>query len=394
MSRMIRHCKICLNPDSRPKVVFDEEGICLACQLARINLETKIDWKARRQELDELAAWGRANSKCSYDCIIGVSGGKDSTRQAFYIRDELGLKPLLVSSVYPPEQLVDRGARNLSNLVGHGFDCISLSLDPQTWKKTMREAFRKHANQCKSSELPLYAIPVHIAVGYQIPLIFLGENPAYYLGTPVGDAHGGDASRMKYCNTLEGGSPEEYLVDGVTWKDLYFYAYPSDADMQKANVRIAYLGYYVEDFNSFENLRFALAHGLELRTDPIEDIGDYTRSQSLDEDFYPLNQFLKHLKFGIGQVADKVSEEIRHGRMDKQSGIELIRKYDGKCAQRFIRQFCEYIEITEDEFWLIAERARNKEIWKKDGSGQWRINSELLGYQHSESRSPIASKKS
>ncbi len=379
--RTIKHCKLCLNPDTRPKVKFDDNGICLACNLARANRADgadPIDWAGRQQELRDLVAWGRAHSKCSYDCIIGVSGGKDSTRQAFYVRDNLGMRPLLVSSVYPPEQQVERGAYNLANLVNHGFDCISVTLDPQTWRKTMRKAFREFSNWCKSTELPLYAIPVHIAIGYQIPLIFLGENPAYYLGTPVGDDVGGDATRMKYCNTLGGGRPDFLLVDDVRIQDLYLYGYPSDEDIQYARIRIAYLGHYIEDFNNIENKRFAVDHGLQLRDDPPEDIGDYTQSQSLDEDFYCVNQFLKYLKFGFGQATDKVGEAIRLGYMDHETAIELIRKYDGKCHPRYIRRFCEYLEIPEAEFWEVAERCRNPELWDRDAAGNWKLRDPLI----------------
>jgi hypothetical protein len=208
-------------------------------------------------------------------------------------------------------------------------------------------------------------------------LIFLGENPAYYLGTPIGDDYGGDATRMKYCNTLSGGSPEQLMVDEVRWQDVYFYTYPADSDIEYANIRIAYLGHYIEDFNSYENARFAIARGLRLRDDPPEDIGDFTRSQSLDEDFYCVNQYLKYLKFGFGQATDKVSEAIRFGRMNAATGLELIRKYDGKCAHKYIKRFCDYLEITEDEFSQIAEACRNKDIWyTKDG--KWHLRSELF----------------
>jgi hypothetical protein len=149
----MRYCKRCLEPDTRPDCLFDDEGICFPCRY----LETvgSIDWKARRAELDEIAQWGRDRNVSGYDCIIPVSGGKDSHRQALYCRDELGLKCLLVSCSYPPEQLTDRGAHNLANLVSLGFDCITISPGPETWRRLMRGGFHVWGNMFKSTELAL-----------------------------------------------------------------------------------------------------------------------------------------------------------------------------------------------------------------------------------------------
>ena len=372
----MKYCKRCINSDTRPNIQFDEDGVCPVCRHFDQRRQGAIDWQARRKELEEIGRWGRENSKCGYDCIVAVSGGKDSTRQAFYVRDELKLKPLLVSSVYPPEQLVDRGAYNMSNMVAHGFDHISISLNPQVWKKMMRQAFFKYSNWCKSTELALYAIPIHTAIAYKIPLVFLGENPAY----TIGESHGstdGDASRMKYCNTLAGGRPDHLVTEDIDAKEMYFYTYPPDDDMEYAKIRIAYLGYFIEDFTAFKNAEFAIAHGLKIRKELPEEIGDITRSQSLDEDFYMVNQMMKYVKLGFGQVTDKVCEAINLGIMDRETGIDLAKKYDGKCHHRYVEKFCKYLEISEDEFWEVVESCRDHNIWERDENGHWKLKLEM-----------------
>lgn len=373
----MRYCVRCVNPDTRPDTYIDDDGVCIICRYAEKRKNGLIDWKLRRKELEEIASWGRQNSRCSYDCIVPVSGGKDSTRQAMYVRDELNLKPLLVSMVYPPEHQVERGAYNLGNLISLGFDAITVSLNPQVWKELMRESWFRYGNWCKSTELALYAIPIHFAIAYGVPLVFLGENPAYSHGQVEGDCLGGEATGMKYSNTLEGGGADKYLKDGITRKDLYFYNYPSDKEMERVEIRIFYLGYYIEDFTSFKNAEFAVAHGLKLREDPVEDTGELTGSQSLDEDFYMVNQMVKFIKFGFGQVNDKVCEMIALGIIDRDEGVELVKKYDGRCAPRFIEKFCNYIGITEDEFWALAESYRNDTIWEKDQLGQWQLRVKL-----------------
>ena len=169
----MRYCKRCVQPDTRPNIKFDQNGICPACHY--VEKWPKIDWESRRRKLETIADWGRNHNVSGYDCIVAVSGGKDSTRQSMYVRDELGLKPLLVCCSYPPEQLVERGAQNLSNLISLGFDCISISPNPIVWKKMMRQGFLKFGNWAKSTEIALYTSAPRIAIAYHIPLIFLGS---------------------------------------------------------------------------------------------------------------------------------------------------------------------------------------------------------------------------
>ncbi len=369
----IEICKKCVNPSTRPNAVFDENGVCMVCCFEEEKRGAQIDWAARRKELDGIIRWGKKNSKTSYDCIVTVSGGKDSTKQAMYARDVLGLKPLLVSCVYPPEQLHERGAYNLANLISLGFDTVSLSLDPQAWKKMMRRSFFLYSNWCRSTEMALYAIPIHISIAYKIPLVFLGENPAL----TIGEKHGrldGDASQMKHSNTLGGGVPDKELSEGSSARDLHFYTYPPDDDMEHAGMRIVYLGYYIEEWSGRNNADFAIDHGLKTRNEPPEKIGDLWGVSALDEDFRLVNQMLKYLKFGFGHVTDQVCDAINLGAMSRDEGIELVKKYDGKCDHLYVKRFCDYLEISEEEFWEVAESVRNRNIWSTNERGQWRLN--------------------
>ena len=372
---MIRYCRKCVEPDTRPDCVFDEDSVCFPCRY-REQFDD-IDWASRRREIEEIAEWGRSKSTSGYDCIIGVSGGKDSLRQSLYARDELGLKPLLISCAYPPEQQTDRGAANLANLSKLGFDVITVRPAPQIYKKLVRWGFTEFGNWCKSTEMALYASVPRLAVAYNIPLYFLGENPALSWGS-AGGSLDGDANRIKYNHTLQGGDIKPLLADDVTESDVFWYLYPSDADMARAELRIVYLGYYIRDFNDFSNGRIAIQHGLQVRegldADP-EQIGQITNFDALDDDFVHMNQMLKFLKFGFGKVTEQASGAIRNGVMTRGEAIELVKLYDGKCSDRFISQFCRYVDITEEQFWKIAESYRNLDIWEKTGDAEteWRL---------------------
>ena len=368
----MKYCKKCVQPDTRPGIEFDKEGVCLACRF--IEKKGKIDWALRRKELEEIADFGRKHNISGYDCIIGVSGGKDSTRQAMFVRENLGLKPLLVSCTYPPEQIAERGADNLSNLVSLGFDCISVSPDPQIWKKLMLQGFLKYGNWCRSTEMALYASAPKVAIAYHIPLIFLGENPAIALGnTDVGSTTG-DANKMKYCHTLNGG-PDELIdkKDGITEQELFLYRYPSDDEMEWAKLKVVYIGYFIEDFTRFKNAEFSIKLGLKIRDERSEESGEVYKFEALDEDFVIINQTLKYFKFGFGKTTDQVAEAVRLGIMTREKAIELVKKYDGKCADRFIKRFCNYIGISEKKFWEVAEAYRDKNIWAKDKKGNFRL---------------------
>lgn len=366
----MRYCKKCLQPDTRPSIAFDEQGVCPACRFAEKAGE--IDWAARRRELEAIADFGRKSNISGFDCIVGVSGGKDSTRQAMYVRDELGLHPLLVCCAYPPEQVSERGVKNLSNLISLGFEVTMVSPAPQTWKKLLRHGFVHFGNWCRSTEMALYASAPRVAIAYQIPLIFLGENPAITVGELGAGSISGDANRMKNSNTIAGG-PESLGLSPDEAQKLFWYQYPTDTDMDMGELRIVYLGYYIEDFRKRENAEFSMAHGMQVRHDPPEDIGDITGHEALDEDFVIPGQMMKHLKLGFGKVTDQVCEEIRLGRMSRKEGERLVALYDGKCAGCFLEKFRKYMGLGREEFDAVVEGFRNREIWKRGPDGAWSL---------------------
>lgn len=370
----MRYCRACCQPDTRPNIRFDDEGYCYPCKV--FSEPQAIDWAARRKELEAIADFGRRHNVSGYDCIIGVSGGKDSVRQAMYARDELGLKPLLVSCNYPPEQMTERGARNLANIIELGFDLISVSPSPQIWKSLMRQGFLKFGNWARSTEMALYASAPKVAIAYHIPLIFLGENPAVTLGEWSGSL-GGDANRMKHSHTLGGGDPKGLMTEGMERKDILWYTYSSDEDMDQGRLRIVYLGYFIPDFNKWVNADFAIRHGLEIRTDPPEDIGDLTGAEALDEDFVIVNQMMKYVKYGFGKVTDQVGEFIRDGRMTRAEAIAKVKAFDGRCAPRYVERFCRYLEITQEQFWSVVESYRDRKIWQRAADGSWELRTPL-----------------
>jgi N-acetyl sugar amidotransferase len=372
----MRYCKCCVEPDTRPGQIFDDEGVCLPCRIA--SQKEVIDWEGRARELQEIIAWGRARKTSSYDCLIGVSGGKDSTRQALYVRD-LGLKPLLVCCTYPPEQVTERGAANLANLCRLGFDVITASPAPQLWRRLMRHGFLRFGNWCKATELALYTSIPKVAIAYHIPLVFLGENPALAWGTDVG-SQDSDANNMRVTHTLAGGDVKPLLDEGVEVRQLFWWRYPPARDFERAGIRMVYLGYFMKDFNDYENARVSIENGLRVRegrdADPAE-TGSINNFDALDDDFVHLNQMFKYFKFGFGKVSQQVSGAVRNAVMSREEAVALVRSFDGKCHPRFVRHFCDVIGITEAEYRQTADRFHNPDIWEQAADGEWRMKQPL-----------------
>ena len=373
----MRWCKRCCEPDTRPTCVFDDEGICYPCRY--VERYDEIDWKARRAILDDIVDWAKRNNTSGYDCIIGVSGGKDSTRQALAAR-EAGLNPLLVSCAYPPEQQLERGAQNLANLVSLGFDAITVAPSPQTSKALMRNCFLRHGNMFNAAELALYACLPKTALAYRIRLVLLGENPALAWGTAVGGSldYVGNATRQ--TNTLQGGDYRRFLADGMEADDVYWYRYPTDAELTRGDLKIVYLGYFIPDFNDHSNSRIAIENGLQIRegeeANPMN-CGNYINTSCLDDDFVLVNQHLKYLKYGFGMATQEISSAIRAGLITREEGVEWVRKYDGRIAPHYVERLCNYMGMPVEEFWTIAETFRNKNIWERDSRGEWKLKTPI-----------------
>ncbi len=370
----MKYCIKCLQPDTRPNIVFNKEGICPACDY--FSKLKDVDWQERYDILiDLIKKYADKSDKNKHDCIIGVSGGKDSTRQAIWIRDKLRLNPLLVCVSYPPEQVSERGVDNLSNLIELGFDVRTISPAPETWKKLMYLSFTKFTNWCKSTELALFSAVPRLAIQYKIPLIFWGENPGLQLGDlKTLGKKGYDGNNLRFMNTLAGGGLEWITEEGFKEKILIPYQYPDMEEFEKANLQIVYLGWFLGDWSLINNGTYSSLNGLELREDSPFNSGDIYGLTALDEDWVTLNQMIKYFKFGFGRTTDYINEEIRLGRISRKNGIEIIDKYDGFCGEKYIKGFCKYIDISEKFFWQKVHKSMNKKLFKLCPDGKIKKN--------------------
>ena len=365
---MMRICKRCIQPDTRPGIYFDDHGVCGACLWEEKKKE--IDWKSREKELRDIAEWAKKTTKSNYDCAIGVSGGKDSTKQALVARDLLGLRCLLVNC--EPEGITEIGRHNIENLKKLGFDVISLRPNPKVMRQLVKRDFYKYLNPVKITEFPLYASTYIIADKLDIPLIIQGENPGLTLGTSLTGV-GTDSNAMKAneLQTLSSGWKEYVEVEGIEEKDLYLFHY-NRKKLEEKGYKAIWLNYFLKEWSNHKNAIFSKEHGLAWRPENFdrESVGTYLPYFQLDGDLTQVNQLLKYIKFGFGQCLDHVCYDLREGRMTRDEAVELVKKYDGKCSEVYIEKFCNYIGISQKEFWRVTEKFRGT-MWKKDRKGNW-----------------------
>lgn len=366
----MKYCNRCVMPPTRPGLFLDEQGICNACRWYE-QKKTEIDWPSRREQLQKIADEAKAKATGPWDCVVGVSGGKDSTWQAAFVRDQLGLNPLLVQ--FASSDGTDIGRVNLENLVKMGFSLISVQPNPLVARQLCQKSFFKYGNIVKYSEHALFATPFRVAIDYDIPLVFFGENPALEVGDRNVDRPGWDATGIQFNNTLGGDGIDIWQGDGIGADDLQPYIFPSDDEMSKWGGSGIFMGYFL-DWSGWSNGVFALENGFKCVDFAYRDIGIPYQHNSIDS-FYNgfVNAMLKHVKLGFGHASEFTSYDVRAGRLSRFQAIRLVKELDGRCHPRFIKDYCDWIGISTDKFWSVANQFRGS-MWKRDKNGNWALN--------------------
>ena len=358
----MKYCSNCIDPDTRPNSRFNKNGICPSCDdyLKNVNDITPTD---RENILNKIIKDHKPQKKTDFDCIIGISGGKDSTRQALWLRDKFNVKPLLVCCTYPPEQITEVGANNLSNLISHGFDVIVTGPSPTTWKKILKRGFFQ-GNYLRGPELALYSSVPQIATKFGIKLVFWGANPSLTANdkkTNISNAPY-DGNKLRNANTLK--NCDISWMNGLASKNKLFpYKYPSLLDFKKNKIQIIYLGWFWKNWSIINNAKFSCLNGLEIRADNVSKTGDLYGVMALDEDWVILNQMIKYYKYGFGRVTDYLNFEIRMGNISRDKAIKIAKKYDGSCSKKYVKSLCKYLDISEITFWKTVKKFSNKKLF-------------------------------
>ncbi|MBL8806891.1 MAG: N-acetyl sugar amidotransferase [Rhodospirillales bacterium] len=380
----MHYCQRCVYPaNARPGLVLDEHGVCSGCRLAESR--PSIDWSSREKALRDLLEEYKARQREKgnpYDCIIPVSGGKDSTYQVWLMRERYGMNPLLVSYNHAFNTAI--GIRNLTNLVKR-MDCnlIRFTTAPGSAIRIARHMLRKVGDVTWHYHAGIMTFPIRTAVQYDVPLIVWGEHGfSELVGMHNYDDFVEFTKKKRQEHDMRGFEPEDILEEGdsgLTRYDLAPFFYPNDEDIERVGIRGIYLSNYMEWDGKkhaefvIENLGFETAQSRE-RTFNLYDKLDDIHANGLHD-------YLKYLKFGYGRATDEASFEIRRGRMTREEGIEMAAKYDA-ARPSDMDIFLREAGMTEAEFLSSIEHLRDTSIWEKTADGKWRARDSVANHRN------------
>lgn len=364
----MRKCTRCLYPDTKPDLHFDQEGICSACR--SFEARQSCNWTQRIDEFEKIMERYRSKDGGNYDCIIPVSGGKDSTYQVWRIK-QMGYRPLCVTAT--TDSLSDVGRRNLNNIRSLGVDCVEVSVNPRVRRKLNRVCLETIGDISWPEHVTIFTIPVRIAVQMRIPLIIWGENPQNEYGGPATASHNPELDR-RWLEEFGGllGLRVSDLVDryDIARADLIQFFYPSDAELKSVGVTGLFLGYFFP-WDGFQNAIIAEACGFESFPSLVEgSLADY---ENLDNYQTGIHDYFKYLKFGFGRATDIANNHIRRGRLTRADAELLVEKRDGRFPWTYlgrpIEDILAEIDMTLDEFIAICDKFTNRKIFQTDNQG-------------------------
>jgi len=367
---MPNYCRTCILPDTRPGVRLDDSGVCFGCLSNQA--KANVDWDERAAQFRRIADEAKRRSH-GYDCVIPVSGGKDSFWQVVTCL-ELGLKPLCMT--YAVVGRTPLGEANLKELIKLGVDHIDFTVNPDVERRFIEKAFRETAISGLTLHMGIYSAPINLAVRYDIPLVIYGENTAVEFGTEDESLMGSRVDR-RWLNTFgvtNGTTAADWVGDDLSAADLIGYTLPSDELLEAMGVQAIFMGWFFP-WNPENSYRVAAAHGFKAREEGAR-VGhlDYV---NIDDDFIAVHHHPKWHKFGITRSWDTLSIEIRHGRLSRDEAISALRELGDETPQHDIGLFCEYLGIAESEYFEILERFRNTDIWSRR-DGRWVIEDFLV----------------
>jgi len=359
-------------PDTRPGITFNSEGVCSACQSHENRKNT--DYNKRFEELKDLCNKYRGrNGVNGYDCMIAVSGGKDSHFQVYIFKEILGMNPLLVT-VEDNFPMTNAGIHNIKNISEvFGCDIISMKPNIKAQKILMKYTFEKYGKPTYFIDRYIYTYPLHMAVKFNIPLLIYGENVAYeYGGNNAIETY---SAKDQINNGVASGIPtEELLIEGVTLKDLNFFEPPKQDDLDR--LYPIYLSYFVE-WNSFKNYTIAKRHGFHDLTHEWNRTHHIEQFDQVDSRAYLVHAWLKYPKFGHASATDYAARMVRYGMITREKAFELVKKHDHALDPLSVRDFCDFLGYTEKQFWGIVDKLYNTEIFYEDKNGNWKLKNEI-----------------
>ena len=368
----VKWCKRCVISNQRPRIIFNDEGICSGC----LNTEYKnneVDWEERERELKDLLDSHRSKDG-SWDVIVPSSGGKDSGYVAHQLRYEYGMNPLTVT--WSPLSYTEIGRKNLQANIDCGLSNLLCTPNGRFQKKLARLCFEELGDAFHVFVMGQVSYPFHMASKLGVKLVFYGENgEAEYAGDP-GFADKPYKPSSEFLKQHFKGVPFKDLLnyglkntdylseEDFSDSDLIFYEPPSEEELLKNGIKGKHFFSYYKKWTPQENYYYVVENcGFE--PNPLRTEGTYSKYASLDDKMDGFHYYLRYIKFGLGRCMEDAGHEVRDGHLTREEAIALMARYEGEFPKKYFNEFLEYLDITEDHFWDVVDSWRAKHLWEK-----------------------------
>ena len=377
----VKFCNYCVISNQRPNstveflnkninketINFDEKNICSAC-LYDLNMKQKnIDWQLRDEKLQSLLSRFRKNDG-SYDVIIPGSGGKDSAYTAHVLKYKYNMNPLTVT--WAPHENTDIGWQNFNNWIKvGGFDNILFTPNGKLHKLLTKLAFQNILHPFQPFIIGQRIIGPLMASKFNVKLVMYGENQAEY-GNLI-DENKNPLMENKFFSNNDidsihlGGMKIKDIINQYDFKfeDFRPYIPPSREELINKKIEVHYLGYYLK-WDPQECFYYAVENtGFSANSERTE--GSYSKYSSIDDKIDPFHYYTTLIKFGIGRATYDASQEIRNNKITREEGVALVKKFDLEFPNKYFREFLEYVDMKEDDFWECIDNNRSSHLWHK-----------------------------
>ena len=389
----VKFCKKCVLSNQRPNPTqehkfnasskkettgFDEDGVCYACKFAELKNST-IDWEKREQELITICNKYRSTDG-NYDCVVPGSGGKDSSYTAHILKTKYNMHPLTVT--WAPHLYTDIGIKNFQSWIHSGFDNILITPNGKIHKLLTKLAFENLLHPFQPFVFGQRYAGLRMAQKFNIPLVFHGESPFEYGGKSLEQINQNGFEKDYFTSDTNvdeiylGGVKVSSLINdyGLNFNDLNLYLPFAEKDFTNFKLEYKFLGYYLK-WDPQEVYYYATQNcGFE--SNPARTEGTYSKYASLDDQIDGFHYFTSFIKYGLGRASMDASQEIRNKKITREEGIALVKKYDGEFPKRYFKTILEYMDISEEYFWELIDKARSPHLWEKNNNN-WILSSKI-----------------
>lgn len=395
LPKEIKFCKNCVVSNQRPRIFFDESGICGACKFSEIK-KNKVDWISRESELKKLCDQFRRTDG-HFDIIVPCSGGKDSSRVAFELKKNYGMHPLTVT--WAPFEYTQEGYQNFRNFIKvGGFNNLMAWPNGRLHRKLSRVAFESIGDAWQPFTYGQMCYAFHIAKQFDIKLVFFGENgEAEYSGDPRVFELRGMPFEIWAEQYFKGITIDDLIQYGLEETDYFskndfeecdltFYRPPDIEQMKKQGIEFHWFSYY-KHWVPQENYYYASEHtGFQVNPEGRSE-GTYSKYASLDDQMDGFHYYMAFIKFGIARCTSDASHEIRDGHIGRDEAVRLVRRFDGEFPLRWFKEFLQYLDISENHFWTVLDRFRQPHLWSQE-DGLWKLRKTVYDELPSENVTP------